>query len=33
MSTGAHEHGSDELCAAGPDLYARALREGHVPAR
>ncbi|MFJ2771368.1 LuxR C-terminal-related transcriptional regulator [Streptomyces sp. NPDC087300] len=26
-----HPHGPDELCAAGSDLYARALREGHVP--
>jgi DNA-binding CsgD family transcriptional regulator len=27
-----HRHGDEELCRAGLDLYARALREGHVPA-
>ncbi|WP_405907450.1 LuxR C-terminal-related transcriptional regulator [Streptomyces sp. NBC_00828] len=31
MSAGAHEHRADELCEAGLNLYARALREGHVP--
>ncbi|MEV7340592.1 helix-turn-helix transcriptional regulator [Streptomyces sp. NPDC093544] len=31
MTTGAHGHRADELCEAGLDLYARALREGHVP--
>ncbi len=31
MSVG-HPHGAAELCEAGMSLYARALREGHVPA-
>ncbi|MFD9328177.1 LuxR C-terminal-related transcriptional regulator [Streptomyces sp. NPDC060065] len=31
MSAGAHGHRADELCEAGLELYARALREGHVP--
>lgn len=26
------EHDVDDLCPAGTELYARALREGHVPA-
>ncbi|WP_329546416.1 helix-turn-helix transcriptional regulator [Streptomyces sp. NBC_01356] len=30
MSAGAHGHRADELCEAGLDLYARALREGRV---
>ncbi|QEU92964.1 helix-turn-helix transcriptional regulator [Streptomyces kanamyceticus] len=30
MTVDAHPHGPDELCAAGSELYARALREGHV---
>ncbi|TVZ94349.1 LuxR C-terminal-related transcriptional regulator [Streptomyces sp. BK340] len=33
MSTPAHpEHGAEELCAAGSELYARALREGRLTA-
>lgn len=28
--TGAHTHGTEELCEAGLDLYTRALREGRV---
>ncbi|MFE9765241.1 LuxR C-terminal-related transcriptional regulator [Streptomyces sp. NPDC005808] len=31
MTTGVHGHRADELCEGGLDLYARALREGHVP--
>ncbi|MFF4059363.1 helix-turn-helix transcriptional regulator [Streptomyces sp. NPDC001668] len=30
--TGAHTHGTEELCAAGLNLYTRALREGRVDA-
>lgn len=30
MSAGAHGHRADELCEAGLELYARALREGRV---
>ncbi|MFI1360693.1 helix-turn-helix transcriptional regulator [Streptomyces sp. NPDC020898] len=30
--TEGHPHGAEELCEAGMSLYARALREGHVPA-
>lgn len=30
MSAGAHGHRADEFCAAGLDVYARALREGRV---
>ncbi|MFJ8147713.1 LuxR C-terminal-related transcriptional regulator [Streptomyces sp. NPDC096048] len=30
MTAEAHRHGPEELCEAGLDLYARALREGHV---
>ncbi|MFI6486840.1 hypothetical protein [Streptomyces sp. NPDC050564] len=30
MTTGGHGHGVDELCEAGLELYARALREGRV---
>ncbi|MFF2504149.1 LuxR C-terminal-related transcriptional regulator [Streptomyces sp. NPDC058067] len=30
MTTGAHAHGAEELCAAGTALYSRALREGRV---
>ncbi|MFC9843959.1 LuxR C-terminal-related transcriptional regulator [Streptomyces sp. NPDC060223] len=30
MTSGAHGHRADELCEAGLDLYARALREGRV---
>ncbi|MEU4085941.1 helix-turn-helix transcriptional regulator [Streptomyces aureus] len=30
MTTRAHEHGAEELCQAGLDLYARALHEGCV---
>jgi len=30
VTTGAHEHGAEELCQAGLDLYARALHEGRV---
>ncbi|WP_327430349.1 helix-turn-helix transcriptional regulator [Streptomyces sp. NBC_01236] len=29
--TGTHPHGVEDLCDAGLALYARALREGHVP--
>ncbi|MFD5792286.1 LuxR C-terminal-related transcriptional regulator [Streptomyces diastatochromogenes] len=32
MTLRAHDHGPEELCEAGLELYARALREGHVPA-
>lgn len=33
MSTAPHpRHGVEELCAAGAELYARALRDGHVAA-
>ncbi|WP_217250806.1 helix-turn-helix transcriptional regulator [Streptomyces sp. AC602_WCS936] len=32
MTAEAHHHGPEELCEAGLDLYARALREGQVPA-
>ncbi|MEW2388750.1 helix-turn-helix transcriptional regulator [Streptomyces venezuelae] len=31
MNPAPHSHGPDELCDAGSELYARALREGHVP--
>ncbi|MFF9034578.1 response regulator transcription factor [Streptomyces sp. NPDC014892] len=30
MTSGVHGHRRDELCAAGSELYARALREGRV---
>ncbi|WP_327316721.1 helix-turn-helix transcriptional regulator [Streptomyces sp. NBC_01235] len=30
MTTPAHPHGPEELCGPGLELYARALREGHV---
>ncbi|ANB07558.1 LuxR family transcriptional regulator [Streptomyces ambofaciens] len=30
MTEATHRHEDEELCAAGLDLYARALREGHV---
>lgn len=30
VTTGAHEHGAEELCQAGLDLYPRALHEGRV---
>ncbi|TPQ20774.1 helix-turn-helix transcriptional regulator [Streptomyces sporangiiformans] len=30
MTTEAHGHGAEELCEAGAELYARALREGRV---
>lgn len=30
MTTEAHGHGTDELCQAGAELYARALKEGRV---
>jgi DNA-binding CsgD family transcriptional regulator len=33
MTARAHVHGPEELCEAGLELYTRALREGHVPAR
>ncbi|MFJ9815764.1 helix-turn-helix transcriptional regulator [Streptomyces sp. NPDC101151] len=33
MTARAHHHGPEELCEAGLELYSRALREGHVPAR
>ncbi|GAB2735950.1 helix-turn-helix transcriptional regulator [Streptomyces bullii] len=33
MTSAPHpEHGAEELCPAGTELYERALREGHVPA-
>ncbi|MEV6962878.1 helix-turn-helix transcriptional regulator [Streptomyces sp. NPDC051207] len=33
MTSAPHpEHGVDDLCSAGTELYERALREGHVPA-
>ncbi|WP_409234892.1 LuxR C-terminal-related transcriptional regulator [Streptomyces sp. PA5.6] len=31
MNPEPHSHGPDELCEAGSELYARALRESHVP--
>ncbi|MET8819288.1 MULTISPECIES: helix-turn-helix transcriptional regulator [Streptomyces] len=31
MTPQAHHHGAEELCEAGLSLYARALREGHLP--
>ncbi|UUU23863.1 helix-turn-helix transcriptional regulator [Streptomyces sp. DSM 40750] len=31
MTAEAHGHGADELCDAGTELYARALREGRIP--
>lgn len=31
MTPEAHHHGTEELCDAGLELYARALREGHLP--
>ncbi|MGW1282605.1 hypothetical protein ACWD4N_02500 [Streptomyces sp. NPDC002586] len=31
MTTPAHRHGPQELCATGLELYGRALREGSVP--
>ncbi|WP_055566529.1 helix-turn-helix transcriptional regulator [Streptomyces atriruber] len=31
MTPEPHSHGPDELCEAGSELYARALRETHVP--
>ncbi|MFE2261902.1 LuxR C-terminal-related transcriptional regulator [Streptomyces griseosporeus] len=31
MSSGAHTHGAEDLCEAGAEHYARALREGRVP--
>ncbi|CAL9275188.1 MULTISPECIES: helix-turn-helix transcriptional regulator [Streptomyces] len=31
MTPRAHHHGAEELCEAGLSLYARALREGHLP--
>ncbi|MFF0535727.1 LuxR C-terminal-related transcriptional regulator [Streptomyces coelicoflavus] len=30
MTPEVHSHGAEELCGAGLELYARALREGHV---
>ncbi|WCN02222.1 helix-turn-helix transcriptional regulator [Streptomyces sp. M92] len=30
MTAEAHHHGAEELCDAGLELYARALREGHL---
>ncbi|SOD84944.1 helix-turn-helix transcriptional regulator [Streptomyces sp. Ag109_G2-15] len=32
MTARAHDHGPEELCEAGLQLYTRALREGQVPA-
>ncbi|MFF5014509.1 LuxR C-terminal-related transcriptional regulator [Streptomyces sp. NPDC001165] len=32
MTATAHDHGPEELCEAGLQLYTRALREGQVPA-
>ncbi|MEU0242910.1 LuxR C-terminal-related transcriptional regulator [Streptomyces sp. NPDC006235] len=32
MSAPHHEHGVEDLCSAGMELYERALREGHLPA-
>ncbi|MFJ9869890.1 helix-turn-helix transcriptional regulator [Streptomyces sp. NPDC101165] len=32
MTARAHDHGPEELCEAGLELYTRALREGRVPA-
>ncbi|MGP4087361.1 LuxR C-terminal-related transcriptional regulator [Streptomyces sp. KR55] len=31
MTAGVHDHSADEPCAAGLELYARALRQGSVP--
>ncbi|MFF4471754.1 LuxR C-terminal-related transcriptional regulator [Streptomyces sp. NPDC001599] len=31
MTPEVHHHGAEELCDAGLELYARALREGHLP--
>ncbi|GHI91499.1 MULTISPECIES: helix-turn-helix transcriptional regulator [Streptomyces] len=31
MTPQAHHHGTEELCDAGLEIYARALREGHLP--
>ncbi|MEV0223063.1 helix-turn-helix transcriptional regulator [Streptomyces sp. NPDC050704] len=31
MTSEVHGHGPEELCETGTQLYARALREGHVP--
>ncbi|MFI8243025.1 helix-turn-helix transcriptional regulator [Streptomyces sp. NPDC085866] len=33
MTARAHDHGPEELCEAGLELYTRALREGQVPAQ
>ncbi|MFF8969044.1 LuxR C-terminal-related transcriptional regulator [Streptomyces sp. NPDC014995] len=33
MTAVAHDHGPEEPCEAALELYARALRSGHVPAR
>ncbi|MCM1940032.1 helix-turn-helix transcriptional regulator [Streptomyces sp. G3] len=31
MTPEVHHHGTEELCDAGLEIYARALREGHLP--
>ncbi|WP_432080446.1 LuxR C-terminal-related transcriptional regulator [Streptomyces sp. WAC 04229] len=31
MTPEVHHHGAEELCDAGLEIYARALREGHLP--
>ncbi|WP_399941286.1 LuxR C-terminal-related transcriptional regulator [Streptomyces sp. BBFR25] len=31
MTQEVHHHGTEELCDAGLEIYARALREGHLP--
>ncbi|WP_326753856.1 LuxR C-terminal-related transcriptional regulator [Streptomyces hirsutus] len=33
MTAKTHDHGREELCGAGVELYARSLREGHVRAQ